>query len=201
MNVFAAYIIQELSQELQIAIAETAIAPSSADTASPIEVKEWEFEYKVVEENRVAVEGFWSSLYSILLGQSTDIMKDKLKAHSTFIVIQASQDGIELLQLIKATTFTFNSDRVYTCMAMDKIWAEFYGMKQHPGQSVQSFYEAFRAKMGILLFDQVYVQEIAGKNGRAGAQSVADNEEAQERMIANRFVHACLQKEYKAHLH
>ena len=48
---FAAYVIQELSQELQIAIAETAIAPSSADTASPIEVKEWEFEYKAVEEN------------------------------------------------------------------------------------------------------------------------------------------------------
>ena len=148
----------------------------------------------------MAVEGFWSSLYSILLGQSTDIMKDKLKAHSTFTVVQANQDGIELLQLIKATTFTFDSDRVYTGMAMDngmamdKIWPEFYGMKRHPGQSVQCFYEAFRAKvkvineMGILLFDQVYVQEIAGKNGRAGAPSVADNEEAQERMIANRFV-------------
>ena len=176
-------------------------------TATPIEAKEWEFNYKAHQEKEIAYDGFRSSLYSVLLGQCTELLKDKLKATSTFPTIQASRDGIALLSLIKTTTFTYDSGRVYTGMALDRIRTDFYTLKRHPGQSVQSFYEVFRAKaqlideMGIVLYDQLYVDELAHKNGRTGNATEADRNEAQTRMIANRFIRACQQKEYEAHLH
>ena len=199
-------IFQRGIENLEIPPPQRPEIPEDESTMTMLAVEQWKMEFKQIQEQEVAIGSFKSSLCSLLLGQSTPVLKDKLKAHASFESIQTSRDGIELLKLIKSITFTYDSDRVYTGMAMDKVRADFYTMKRHPGQSIQAFYEAFTAKvkimreLGVVLCDPTYVNEIAKKNERTTAED-ADREEAEERMIANRFIRACGVKEYEAHLH
>ena len=180
-------------------------AQRPADTSDMLAVEEWKFAYKAREEKLEAYSTFRAALYSLLWGQCTPLLKDKLKACNEYGAILHNRDGIELLRLIKKTTFTHDSSRIYTAVSRDRLKEEFYGLRRKKNQSIQSYYEVFRAKykviqeLGIVLYDLDFVQEIAHRENRT-TPIQDDYDEAQERCAAVRFIRTSGQKEYESHL-
>ena len=129
-----------------------------------------------------------------------------MQAKAEFDTVKKSRDGIELLKLIKRTTFTYDSGRIYALVGRDKLKEEFYGLKRRQNQSIQSYYELFRAKakvieeLGILLYDDDLAQQIAADNRHTTGPTEEDKEEAQQRCIAIRFIRSCGAREYETHL-
>ena len=176
------------------------------DTKDIIQVEEWKMASKAREEQVMAYENFRAALYSVIWGQCTPLMKDKLQAKESYNTIKSSRDGIALLSLIKETTFTFDSGRIYKLVGRDKLKEDFYSLKRRNNQSMHSYYEVFRAKVkvlqeaGVKLYDTDLVKYIAKGYKREDAPTAEDFEEAQERCIAIRFIRSCGNKEYEAHL-
>ena len=175
------------------------------DKTDVFAAKEWDFKYKARDEQLLIYKGFRASIYSLLLGHSTPLMRDKLKAKTEFQGIQDSRDGIALLNLIKSTMFTYDSNRQYAAVSRDRLKEEFYGLKRQQNQSIQSYYDMFRAKvklineMGIILYDEDFLKEIATKNKRKTPDDT-DKQEAQERSIAIHYIRTCGNRSYEVHL-
>ena len=198
---------QKAVEQLELNDPEPIVKPKDEDADNFFIGKEWEFKFKAREEQIILYNGFRSSFYSVLLGQCTPLLRDKLRAKKEFQAIQDARDGIALLKLIKTTMFTFDSGRVYTAVSRDRLKEEYYGLKRQNNQSLQSYYEVFRSKvkliteMGIKLYDHDFLIEIATKNKRTDNKPTADDEaEAQERCIAIRFIRTCGHRSYEVHL-
>ena len=175
------------------------------DMKDLIEVEEWKLNYKAREEQMLVYEGFRSSLFSLLLGQCTPLLRDKLRAKSEYQPIQDKRDGVALLKLIKATTFTYDSNRLYTAVSRDRLKEEFFSLRRKNNQTIQAYYEVFRAKykvleeLNIVLYDEDFAAEIAKREKRSKVTD-EDRKEAQERCVAVRFIRTCGQKDYESHL-
>ena len=194
---------QKALEKLELKDPEKAKVPD--DPTDPIQMEEWKMEYKARKDQVKAYRNFRASLFSVILGQCTPLMKDKLQAKPEYEAINDERDGVALLKLIKQTTFTFDSGRIYKLVGRDKLKEEFYGLKRRNNQTLHSYYEGFRAKVkvlnevGVVLYDKDLVEMIAKKNGRDPPSSI-DREEAQERCVAIRFIRTCGHREYEAHL-
>ena len=194
---------QKALEKLELKDPEKAKVPD--DPTDPIQMEEWKMEYKARKDQVKAYRNFRASLFSVILGQCTPLMKDKLQAKPEYEAINDERDGVALLKLIKQTTFTFDSGRIYKLVGRDKLKEEFYGLKRRNNQTLHSYYEVFRAKVkvlnevGVVLYDKDLVEMIAKKNGRDTPASI-DRDEAQERCVAIRFIRTCGHREYEAHL-
>ncbi len=51
------------------------------------------------------------TLYSLVWGLCSDIMRQKLEAHETFAGVLATGDGLGLLKLVKGVAFQFQSQK------------------------------------------------------------------------------------------
>ena len=54
-----------------------------------------------------------AGLFNLLLGQCTELLKDKLMARAEYDEINRTQNGIQLLGLIQQITFTYDDNRRY----------------------------------------------------------------------------------------
>ena len=68
-------------------------------------------------------------VYSLILGQSTELMKDKLKASTKWQDIQSSQNALELLNEIKTITYKFEEQK-YLALSIHNAKATFYSFRQ-----------------------------------------------------------------------
>ena len=190
---------QKALEKLELKDPDKAKVPD--DPTDPIQMEEWKMEYKSRKDQVKAYRNFCASLFSVILGQCTPLMKDKLQAKPEYEAINDERDGVALLKLIKQTTFTFDSGRIYKLVGRDKLKEEFYGLKRRNNQTLHSYYEVFRAKVkvlnevGVVLYDKDLVDMIAKKNGRDPPSDI-DRDEAQERCVAIRFIRTCGHREY-----
>ena len=177
-----------------------------AEDADAITVEEWKMAHKAREDKLILYENFRAALYSLIWGQCTPLMKDKLQAKAKFADVKKTRDGLALLALIKETTFTFDSGRIYKLVGRDKLKEDFYCLRRRNNQSIHSYYEVFRAKVkvlkeaGVKLYDADLVPVVAAAHKREKAPTQEDIEETEERCIAIRFIRTCGNKEYESHL-
>ena len=82
-----------------------------AEGATAAEVERWKMAYKKIIEQVEVYQNFLAGLFNLLLGQCTKILKDKLWAHPEYDEINQTQNGIQLLALIKQLTFTYDDNR------------------------------------------------------------------------------------------
>ena len=194
---------QQAIETLELKDPEEATRPK--DDSDPIEVEEWKMRYKARQDQVRDYKNFRAALFSLILGQCTPLMKDKLQAKPEFLKLKEKRDGVELLKLIKQVTFTFDSGRIYNLVGRDKLKEEFYALKRKNNQSLHSYYEVFRAKAkvleeaGIVLYDKDILNQVAAANKRS-PPSPTDHADAQERCLAIRFIRTCGQRDYEAHL-
>ena len=98
---------QQAIETLELKDPEEATRPK--DDSDPIEVEEWKMRYKARQDQVRDYKNFRAALFSLILGQCTPLMKDKLQAKPEFLKLKEKRDGVELLKLIKQVTFTFDS--------------------------------------------------------------------------------------------
>ena len=194
---------QQALEALELPDPEEATKPK--DPTDMIQVEEWKMAYKARQDQMVLYKNFRAALYSLIMGQCTPLLKDKLQAHETFGEIKKMRDGVDLLKLIKQITFTFDSGRIFTLVARDKLKEDFYSLRRRNNQSLHSYYEVFRAKVkvineaGIVLYNKDMLERVAQEKKHTTPSS-DDHEDAQNRCIAIRFIRSCGNKEYEAHL-
>ena len=89
--------------------------PDDPKTESMIAVELWKIEIKEYFVKTQEIANFRAGLYNVVLGQCTELLQDKLKSHPDFPA--AYQDGIALLKIIKALTYTFEE----SCKVADAL--------------------------------------------------------------------------------
>ena len=192
-----------LVEVLQLDMPEPVNDPTEG--ASAIEVERWKMAYKKQAGQNEVYRNFLAGLFHLLLGQCTEILKDKLQARAEYEEINQTQDGIRLLALIKQLTFTYNDNRRYEIEARNDFKAVYFTLKKEQHQSVADFYRVFRAhmsacsKIGVNLYDKAMLQEVAAANSR-DVPNDHDRATAQDKAAAMRFIRACRNVNYEAHL-
>lgn len=111
---------------------------------------------------------FRAGLYSLVLGQCSEAMEDRLRSHEDFP--GAIQNGIALLAIIKTLLHTFEERRKLSD-ALAEVKSKFYSFKQGRSMSLQRYHELFLAQVevldqvGVTIADEALVNRIADANG------------------------------------
>ena len=81
-------------------------------------------------------------LYSLVWGQCSDVMRQKIEALDEYAVFSVILDGVELLQAIKNFCFNFQSQK-YVPHSLHKTKRQFYLCSQGKDATTQSYFEKF----------------------------------------------------------
>ena len=145
------------------------------------QLEDWRLDLKDYRSQVFEYANFKTGLYTIVLGQCTDTMKDKLKSHPEFTA--ARQNGIALLKLIKTILYSFEeaSHEEDELMLMKRA---FFSFTQGNNMSLQRYYEltlghaAVLEELGVTISDVVIAIEVAGERGHEGLPEEEDFAEA-----------------------
>jgi hypothetical protein len=89
------------------------------------------------------------TLYSLVWGQCTDIMKQKLEASDDFEDIALEQNGLELLKAIKNIVFQFQSQK-YLPHALHESKRRFYQCHQSKYTTTAQYLEQFQNLVDVI---------------------------------------------------
>ena len=78
---------------------------ADSTTGDPIALKRWQLELKKHDEQSRGVQRNLAYLFSVVLGQCTEALADKIKSHIDYV--GANQNGILLLCIIKQLSYSF----------------------------------------------------------------------------------------------
>ena len=90
-----------------------------------------------------------SSLYSLIWGQCTELMRQKILGMKEFQSLSATNDGLGLLKAIKATTYQFEG-RQYPPHALHTAKRRFFMCYQSRTTTTASHYETFRNMLEVI---------------------------------------------------
>jgi hypothetical protein len=140
--------------------------PVNPDPANPIVFEMWKLEVKEHRIKEQEYSNFRAGLYNIIFGQCTKALQDKLKSHINFL--NAYQDRIVLLMIIKMLTYTFEERRKLADVLCE-IKEMFYSFWQGKHMSLQCYHELFLGQVEVLeevgmsIPDESLVESIAGQ--------------------------------------
>ena len=150
----------------------------------------WKMDIKEYCEKLKIFANFQAGLYSLVLGQCTDALQERLKSHCDYEA--ANQEWIRLLVLIHSLIHTFEENRKLSDAIMD-VKEKFYKFYQGRHMTLERYHELFLAqvevldKVGITIEDDALVLEIGEQNGRVIPND--DNRvEARNQELAIRFI-------------
>ena len=89
------------------------------------------------------------TLYSLVLGQCTDIMKQKLEGLDSFETISSENNGMELLKSIKIITFQFQGQK-FLPQAMHEAKRRFYLCYQNKYMTTAQYLEYFQNLVDVI---------------------------------------------------
>ena len=164
--------------------------PENPPEGNQVAFEIWKMDIKEYREKMKVFANFRAGLYSLVLGQCTDALQERLKLHQDYQT--ANQDGIALLVIIRSLIHTFEENRKLSDAIMD-VKKKFYKFYQGRYMSLERYHELFLAqvevldKVGITIEDEALVREVALQNGREVADD-ADRTEARNQELAIRFV-------------
>jgi hypothetical protein len=176
--------------------------PTDPDPNDKVQFEKWKSALNDYNNRLKAFQNFRSGLYSLVFGQCSDALQDKLKSHRDF---EASrQDGIKLLIIIKSLTHTVE-EQLYLPDATASVIKDFYTLRQRKFESLQAYHQRYLAQvqvlqeMGIRLVPSTIVDYVADKNGHQGIVLAADRTEANELYLATCFLQSVNQN-YSSYL-
>ena len=177
----------------------------TAATPTPGALKKWELDYKKREEQREIYQNFLASFYALIWGQSTLVLRDKLRSHATFHDIEQQQNGLRLLKLIKTLTHTYDNTKIHNVDALDTYKWQYMTMKKHGQQSIADFYQQFQAhvqmceEMEVQLYEPALALSVMVERGGTFVTD-DDKQSAHRQSVAMRLIRACGHGEYLQHL-
>ena len=124
-----------------------------------------------VKRKTVLVENI-KTAYSLIWGQCSDVMRQKVEAYSGYPIISKHGDAIELLKVIKDVAYNYQVQK-YTPEAVCEAKRRFYGCRQLRHQSTQAYFEHFQNQVdvishigGIVGNDPILISKTAGNLGK-----------------------------------
>ena len=126
------------------------IPADPAEGANRSETRIWE---KTVDEYVKQITHLHENiktLYSLVWGQCTDIMRQTLEAHATFAGVSGTGDGIGLLKAIKSIAFQFQSQK-YLSHALHESMKRYYNCAQGKYANTQAYLEHFQNVVDVVL--------------------------------------------------
>ena len=143
--------------------------PENPPEGNQVAFEIWKMDIKEYREKIKVFANFRAGLYSLVLGQCTDALQERLKSHQDYQT--TNQDGIALLVIIRSLIHTFEENRKLSDAIMD-VKEKFYKFYQGRYMSLERYHELFLAQVevldevGITVEDEALVREVAFENGR-----------------------------------
>ena len=165
-------------------------APTDPTDTDVVTIEKWKHEFKVYNGKDRKYKDFLAWLYGVALGQCTEALEDRLRSHNLFAA--ATNDGVNLLQIVKVMTYTVEESLFQPDLNM-VLKERFYSFKQMRGVSLQQYYELFKTQvavmdeMGIQLYDQRVAEQYAAEGNRTNPND-ADRQKARDYALAIRFI-------------
>jgi hypothetical protein len=113
-----------------------------------------------------------SKCNSLILGQCTDIMRQKIESHESFAGVSSVGDGLGLLKLIKGVAFHFQS-QIYLPYALHKALKRGYNCAQGKFATAQAYLEHFQNVVAVVTKSG---GSIAGHEGVENTSIIAKGE-------------------------
>lgn len=128
----------------------TVVPPNDPDSsASKMDIRVWE---KRVDEY-VKRTNYYNenkkTLYSLIWGQCTDIMRTKLEALKGFKSMSSAADSLLLLKSVKGIVFNFQ-EQTYRVHSIHAAKRKFYSMTQERNMSCQDYLEHFQNCVDVI---------------------------------------------------
>ena len=154
----------------------------------------WEKEVDEYVKRKCNLEENVKTIYSLVWGQCSDIMRQKLEALDNFNTIKAEGNGVDLLKAIKSLTFNFQSQK-YLPHSIHESKRRFYLFSQGKMTTV-AYHEQFLNIVevistidGSIGVDPGTQKMVAREKGKTLADLTdADRLEAEERYLAVAFI-------------
>ena len=192
----------ELKEGLENLMLADPTEPDNPPEGNQVAFELWKMDLKEYQEKVKVLANFRVGLYSLVLGQCTDALQERLKSHHDYQA--ASQDGIALLVIIQSLMHTFEENRKLSDTIMD-VKEKFYKFYQGRHMTLERYHELFLAQVEVLdevsitIEDEVLVVEVAGENGRVEPND-DDRREARDQELAIRFIRGT-NMHHKGYLH
>jgi hypothetical protein len=137
---YSADVVKGIETLTEPTIPEPEELPATATTA--YEQCKWDKWVDKMIEHEYRLKDINSRAYSIVWGQCSDALREKIKAHKGYKSAHENNSVVELLKVIKMEMFVFQTQK-YTPQAMHEAKRRFYLLKQDKHTSVQQYYETF----------------------------------------------------------
>ena len=127
-------------------------------------MERWKFHFNEYGFKVIEYGNFRAGLYSLIYGQCTDALQDKLKSHKDFDA--ALSNGIALLKIIKLILYSYE----HVQYPDDKIVAVkevYYVLRQGNNMTLRRYHELFLAQVmvmneiGVTIPDEGIAQRLA----------------------------------------
>jgi hypothetical protein len=119
------------------------------DDATKTQIRKWE---KAVDES-VKRENYLTenlkTVYSLVWGQCTDVMRQKVEATKDFKTLSSTADGLGLLRSIKDLVYNFQSQK-YLPQALHESTLRFYFCRQGKHMTTQAYLEMFQNTVDVI---------------------------------------------------
>ena len=149
----------ELSEAIKTLQLSMPTPPNDPDPTNMLEMEMWKLSIKEHIHKTKVFTDFKAGLYNIVLGQCTEALEDKLRSPPDFPA--AAHDGLLLLRIIKAITYTFEERRKLIDSLLE-VKERFYRFRQGEHMSLQRYYEFFEVldTVGVNIIDMAAVRMI-----------------------------------------
>lgn len=187
------------------------IAPPAdhREDAGKTEIRIWE---KTVDEHvrrLSALESNIQILYSLVWGQCSDVVRQKVEASKDFKETADSGDGLKLLDILKGISFHFQSQK-YLSHAIDEALKRYYNCAQGKFATTQAYAEHFQNVLEVVTtsggsvaghpgIEDEIIKELPGNPTRdtlSPEQRKNVTEETTARSTAMRFLLGCDRSRY-----
>ena len=120
------------------------------DNASKSETRIWE---KLIDEHVKRITYLnenMKTLYSLVWGQCTDIMRQKVEANNSFETISKTGDGLGLLTTLKGVAYQFQGQK-YISHALHESMKRYYNCSQGKLATTQAYLENFQNVIDVVV--------------------------------------------------
>jgi hypothetical protein len=109
----------------------------------------WEKEVDKYVKRKMYLQENLKTLYSLVLGQCTDVVLAKLEARDTYNEMSEEADSIKLLKEIRALVYNFQSQK-YAPQALHEGKRRFYLLSQDKHSTCQAYLERFQNCVNVI---------------------------------------------------
>ena len=120
------------------------------DESSRLQMRKWEKEVDEYVKKSYWIKEHVQSLFSLVWGQCSDAMRQKIESLGNYYELSSSSNGIDLLVTIRDAAFDYQSQK-YRIETINEALRRILTFRQGPTMTTQEFYEQFLNKIEVYI--------------------------------------------------